>query len=91
MRGWTHLWAAADIIRPALVVIDPALDACTGDPNNLAAVREFVSALGASAAGVLPAARRVCIWRADVSQRRFRSACWCGEFKVIVDRDRAPP
>ena len=45
-----HLWAAADIIRPALVVIDPALDAYTGDPNNLAAVREFVSALGAAAA-----------------------------------------
>ena len=38
------------IIRPALVVIDPALDAYTGDPNNLAAVREFVSALGAEAA-----------------------------------------
>ena len=36
MRGWAHLWAAADIIRPALVVIDPALDAYTGDPNNLA-------------------------------------------------------
>ena len=50
MRGWAHLWAAADIIRPALVVIDPALDAYTGDPNNLAAVREFVSALGAEAA-----------------------------------------
>ena len=50
LRGWTHLWAAADIIRPALVVIDPALDAYTGDPNNLAAVREFVSALGAEAA-----------------------------------------
>ena len=31
MRGWVHLWAAADIIRPALVVIDPALDAYTGD------------------------------------------------------------
>ena len=42
MRGWAHLWAAADSIRPALVVIDPALDAYTGDPNNLAAVREFV-------------------------------------------------
>ena len=50
MRGWAHLWAAADIIRPAMVVIDPALDAYTGDPNNLAAVREFVSALGAEAA-----------------------------------------
>ena len=50
LRGWAHLWAAADIIRPALVVIDPALDAYTGDPNNLAAVREFVSALGAEAA-----------------------------------------
>ena len=50
MRGWAHLWAAADDIRPALVVIDPALDAYTGDPNNLAAVREFVSALGAEAA-----------------------------------------
>ena len=50
LRGWAHLWAAADIIRPALVVIDPALDAYTGDPNNLAAVREFVSALGAAAA-----------------------------------------
>ena len=32
------------------MVIDPALDAYTGDPNNLAAVREFVSALGAEAA-----------------------------------------
>ena len=50
MRGWAHLWAAADDIKPALVVIDPALDAYTGDPNNLAAVREFVSALGAEAA-----------------------------------------
>ena len=29
--------------------IDPALDAYTGDPNNLPAVREFVSALAAEA------------------------------------------
>ena len=50
LRGWAHLWDNADRIRPALVVIDPALDAYTGDPNNLAAVREFVSALGAAAA-----------------------------------------
>ena len=50
LRGWAHLWDNVDRIRPALVVIDPALDAYTGDPNNLAAVREFVSALGAEAA-----------------------------------------
>ena len=50
MRGWAHLWDNVDRIRPALVIIDPALDAYTGDPNNLAAVREFVSALGAAAA-----------------------------------------
>ena len=31
------------------MVIDPALDAYTGDPNNLPAVREFVSALAAEA------------------------------------------
>ena len=53
MRGWAHLWAAADSIRPALVVIDPALDAYTGDPNNLAAVREFVSALGRRGRGAV--------------------------------------
>ena len=49
LRGWERLWEAADRIRPALVVIDPALDAYTGDPNNLPAVREFVSALAAEA------------------------------------------
>ena len=49
LRGWAHLWEAADRIRPALVVIDPALDAYTGEANNLAAVREFMSALTAEA------------------------------------------
>ena len=57
LRGWERLWEAADKLRPALVVIDPALDAYTGDPNNLPAVREFVSTLAtearARACGVL--------------------------------------
>ena len=53
MRGWAHLWDNVDRIRPALVVIDPALDAYTGDPNNLAAVREFVSALGRGGRGAV--------------------------------------
>ena len=49
LGGWGRMWDAADQLRPALVVIDPALDAYTGDPNNLPAVREFVSALAAEA------------------------------------------
>ncbi len=49
LDGWGRLWDAADELLPALVVIDPALDAYTGDPNNLPAVREFVSALAAEA------------------------------------------
>ena len=49
LDGWGRLWDAADELRPALVIIDPALDAYTGDPNNLPAVREFVSALAAEA------------------------------------------
>ena len=49
LRGWGHLWDAVARVKPALVVIDPALDAYVGEPNNPAAVREFVSALGAAA------------------------------------------
>ena len=49
LRGWAHLWAAADRIRPALVIVDPALGAYTGEANHLAAVREFMSALASEA------------------------------------------
>ena len=40
---------AADRIRPALVIVDPALGAYTGEANHLAAVREFMSALASEA------------------------------------------
>ena len=49
LRGWTHLWESAEKNGARLVIIDPALDAYVGEGNNLAAVREFVSALGAEA------------------------------------------
>ena len=49
LRGWHHLWNKAQELKPKLVVIDPALDAYVGDGNQLAAVREFVSALASEA------------------------------------------
>ena len=49
LRDWYRLWERADRLKPSLVIIDPALDAFVGEGNNLASVREFMSALGAEA------------------------------------------
>ena len=45
LPGWTDLWAAADKLKPRLVVIDPALSAFVGDSIGIAPVREFLDAL----------------------------------------------
>ncbi|MDE0207150.1 MAG: AAA family ATPase [Candidatus Tectomicrobia bacterium] len=45
LPGWTDLWAAADRLKPRLVVIDPALSAFVGDSIGTAPVREFLDAL----------------------------------------------
>ena len=45
LEGWRVMEMTIREARPALVVIDPALSAFLGDPNNPSSVREFYDAL----------------------------------------------
>ena len=63
LPGWADLWEAAAAIRPAVVVVDPALAAYTGDANSAPPVRAFLDALRGEAeklgCGVIIAAHSV--------------------------------
>ena len=50
LPAWGDLWSEVERIKPRLVVIDPAMAAFSGNPNDAGAVRAFLTrALGAAA------------------------------------------
>ena len=56
LRAWHDLWNAAAILKPKLIVIDPALQAYASDSNSPAPVREYLGVLSRTLATNCPGA-----------------------------------
>ena len=57
LAGWVDLWREAELIRPKIIVVDPALSGFVGEANAVAPVSEFLVSLARAAkdigAGIL--------------------------------------
>ena len=56
LAGWNVLWDAVELVKPKLIILDPALKAYAGEPNTVAPVREFLGNLAGTATERSPGA-----------------------------------
>ena len=56
LQGWSVMWEEAAVLKPSLIIVDPAMDAYVGEPSSVSSVREFYKILHQGLARFAPEA-----------------------------------